>query len=173
MKTPDLMRRLAISFQWWRNLIVPNVYLGDRTDEMDLAIVSKSGLLWEVEVKASMADWRADIDKRKWKCARYDDASPARFYYAVPQEFVGKKAEATYCARSTYVFPEWLPIHAGVLLVNEDRIFTARTARALHRKPLSQKLVSELQQKLGMRYWRHVAPLLDASATAPTTMGET
>lgn len=169
MKTPDLFRALAISFEWWTNVVVPNVYLGQRSDEMDLAIISKSGLLWEVEIKASLADWRADLSKRKWKPEKKegwycppDGSDPARFYYAVPMCLV-KEAKGNNSLGYKYILPDFVPGSAGVLGVYDDdgkpRVRFLRPAKPLHRNPLPMELRLELLRKLGIRYWKHAAPV--------------
>lgn len=85
---------LASHFEWFRNMCFPNVYFAG--GEMDLCIVTLANYVWEVEVKLSLSDWRADEQKGKWwdKDRQY----VSRFYYAVPTkllenipEFVGKE----------------------------------------------------------------------------------
>lgn len=63
----------------------PNVAFG--CSEIDLAVVTRGArLLWEIEVKMNMADWRKDAQKRKWTDSRRQYV--ARMYYAVLPEML-------------------------------------------------------------------------------------
>ena len=161
MKSSEIYQVLARRLEWWRNTIVPNVYLGARRDEMDLAIISQSGLLWEVEIKVSMSDWKADFNKPKWKRGqRVLPCHPARFYYAVPFELVPEiaRSESERWGKRKYSIPEWVAPSSGIIAVNTDRCEILRQAKPMHRNPLPLELRLELLQKLGARYWNHVAP---------------
>jgi hypothetical protein len=161
MKSSEVYQALARKLEWWRNTIVPNVYLGSRRDEMDLAIISKSGLLWEIEIKVSMADWKADMHKPKWnRGQRVLPCHPARFYYAVPTELVPEveRCEAERWGKRRYAIPDWVDSSAGVIAVEGFDCQMLRQAKPLHRSPLPLELRLELLQKLGARYWGHVAP---------------
>lgn len=160
---------IAVQLDIRRHCIVPNIYLGGN-DEMDMAILSPSRLLWEVEIKISLADWRRDINKIKWhRGALVEPWSPARFYYAVPSSLVYTSDGGP------PKYPDWLPASAGVITVYNHRsthteldgsqtIYdrpTAnmlRAAKPLHRNKLEDKYVDEMYRKLSIRYW-HIAHL--------------
>lgn len=57
-----------------------------RDHEADLFIISKARYATEIEVKLSLADWRADFKKSKHSTNKYIKF----FYYAVPDRLVDK-----------------------------------------------------------------------------------
>jgi len=153
---------VAVHLDFFRYCVVPNIHLGGN-DDMDMAILSPSKLLWEVEIKVTMDDWKRDLDKRKWQLS-VQPWTPARFYYAVPSRLV-KRSD------SGFVLPDWLPELAGVLEVRNNRTQTTlsdgtihivdkptviplRAAKPRHRQQLPEKYVYEMYRKLSIRYWR-------------------
>jgi len=154
---------IAIQLDFFRYTIVPNIYLN--LEEMDLAVLSPSKLLWEVEIKVTMDDWRRDLEKTKWTNSLPHPCNPARFYYAVPEKLVAKGADGM------YTIPEWVPPTAGILavvnrrkqttqpdgsLLVEDtpKCYPVRVAKALHRNKLPDQYVDEMYRKLSIRYWK-------------------
>ena len=83
----DCIKAVALYFDHGRNLIVPNVQMFGC--ELDVACLSKSGYLTEVEVKISLGDWHADRLKTKWQHAERTKYVN-RFYYAVPFHLISK-----------------------------------------------------------------------------------
>ena len=63
-------------FDYSRNQVFPNVHLYDW--ESDLVVVTPAGYLWEVEVKTTLQDWKADSSKSKWKSLNWPKVN--RFY---------------------------------------------------------------------------------------------
>jgi hypothetical protein len=160
---------VATYIEWWRNAIVPNVYLGPTSREIDLAVLTKAGLLWAFEVKISLADWKRDLGKKEYPAC----AEPARFYYVVPETLVKwQEVPVRHGTMPKPVIPEWVPKHAGIIFLSNDREFRTESAsvtvidtpdiayvhrsKAIHRRPLDQKYRDELMMKLGLRYWKHV-----------------
>jgi len=160
-----IQHALAVQFNFFKYCMVPNIYLG-RNDEMDLAILTPSKILWEVEVKISLQDWKRDLSKTKWLNELHDH-SPARFYYAVPECLVPMNDS------NQHIIPDWVPIHAGVAVILNTRkrvsgndgvqvitdvpkVRILRAAKSLHRNKLPEKYVDEMYRKLSVRYWKHV-----------------
>lgn len=156
---------IAVQLDFFKYCIVPNIKLGSN-DDMDLAILSPSRLLWEVEIKVTMFDWKRDLEKEKWTVAP-TDCTPARFYYAVPWKLV---PEDDVGGR---VIPDWLPAGSGVIAIGNERktktiadgsqividkptAMVLRTAKARHRNTLPDKYVDEMYRKLSIRYWKSV-----------------
>jgi len=161
---------IAVYIEWWRNTVVPNIYLGPNHREIDVAVLTKAGVLWAFEIKTSIADWKRDLGKSRYQSG----VSPARFYYVVPetlvrwQEMPGKTGGTI----SRPIIPEWVPSHAGIVFLNNKRTMHTyddgvhvtdnpnrgyvHPCKSLHRTPLLQKYRDELMAKLGMRYWAHV-----------------
>lgn len=160
-----IISNVAIFFEWWKNLCVPHVYLGQSSREMDLAVLSKSGLLWTIEVKISRADWKND--NKKTNNFPYS-ASPSRFYYVVPDLILERDEN------KKFRVPDFVPSWAGVIGLGNSRKHETkedgtieffdtpkrtfvRPCKSLHRNKLDPKYINELYRKIGMRYWSHVA----------------
>ncbi len=146
---------------WRTNVVIPNVYVDGSLREIDLAVITKANLLWALEIKTSLADWKRDLTKSRHspRCA------PARFYYLVPVSIMpvvnGKPS-----------VPDWVPADAGVVslenyrefytqgtgivVVDTPKIQAVRRCKALHRRPVEPRFKEELIRKLGFRYWAHV-----------------
>jgi hypothetical protein len=164
-----IINATATFFEWWKNTCVPHVYLGPSSREMDLAVISKNGLLWTVEVKISRVDWRNDNKKlNKFPYA----ASPARFYYVVP-DLILEKVKDELNPSLKFKVPDFVPDWAGVIgLGNTRKHFTredgtiefcdspkrtfVKPCKSLHRNKLDPKYKEELYKKISIRYWSHV-----------------
>ena len=151
MNSSFIQMACANYFGWWKHLMVPNIYLGPN-DEMDIALLTKNHLLWEIEIKISMADWRNDIKKDKWRYRGFGikPYHPARFYYAVPSELLKNG------------IPDFVLPHAGIIEVpskpTRHWCKGVRAAKAIHRHKLPERYIEEMHRKISMRYWNHVAP---------------
>ena len=160
--TEGIIINAAANWLDWRtNIVVPNVYVDGALREIDLAVITKANLLWALEVKTSLADWKRDLTKspHSYRC------TPARFYYLVPASIIP-------VIDGNARVPEWVPAHAGVVsLINDREIYTqgnsvvvtdtpkilsVRPCKSLHRRPVEPRFKEELIRKLGFRYWAHV-----------------
>lgn len=113
----------------------PNVHVVD--GEMDLAVVTKSRYLWEVEVKLTASDWRADARKAKWQKPR---PLVSRFFYAVAAELIDD-------------VPEFVPESAGLIAVYEHRTRVVRDARRKRGDRVSDELFARLLRSTYYRFW--------------------
>lgn len=145
---------LATRFNWFRNFLIPNVYLS--AFEMDLAVITPSGYLWEVEIKRTRSDWKNDLTKGKWERYRawHNDPAvgnrvPSRFYYAVPYQLVSSGV------------PDWVPAEAGVLAIDEfadgsrewAKVRNVRAPKRLHKNRIEQREIVALYRKIYVRFW--------------------
>lgn len=127
---------------------VPNLSWGLLEWEADLAIVTNSGWLWEIEIKVSENDWLIDRKKAKWALMEKPGALvPRRFYYAAPAELAAKWDQMG--------IPEW----AGVIAIREDRwgrmqndIIRPATDRTTARK-LTDVEILKTARLASMRFW--------------------
>lgn len=107
MKTAEMEIALMQWYDQRQNLVVPNVSWGFKGHhEMDLVVLTKSGFLYEIEIKVSMSDLRADAHKshgHRSSIVKY-------LYFAVPEK-LWPRAEAH------------IPEHAGVLVVSKEEVF--------------------------------------------------
>ena len=124
MKTIEMEIALAKYFGVRKqSLIVPNVSWGlylnfEDLHECDLLILTKTGYLWEVEIKISKADLIAD----KKKIHGHHNSNIKRLYFAIPE----------YLACDT----EHIPERAGIIIVSKKR---TRVYCTTIREPKNQK----------------------------------
>lgn len=159
----SMQRAVALQLDMFRYTMVPNINLGSG-DEMDLAVLTPSGLLWEVEIKTTLHDWKRDLEKLKWKLPPDLPYRPARFYYAVPHSLIAGKD-------GTHSVPGFVLDFAGVVSfqnvratktlstgqrvhVDQPVATIIRTAKPMHRNKLPQKYIDEMYRKLSIRYWK-------------------
>lgn len=128
---------LASHFNCWQNLCFPNVYLCG--GEMDLAIVTRAGYLWECEIKLTRANWLADARKKKWlePARRF----VSRFFYAVPESLVTN-------------VPEFVPETAGLLVFCGAGVREVRTAKRKTAPKLPDPLRQQLYSSTYYRFWQ-------------------
>jgi hypothetical protein len=120
-----------------RNTVVPNVWWGMGLDhECDLFVMTKAGYAYEVEIKTSKADLKADQLKRhghKTKMIR-------KLYFAIPKKLEG-------CI-------DLIPERAGVLVVSAGGfIEKVREAIDFPGNPLSPQQQLKLARLGCMRIW--------------------
>lgn len=136
---------LANYFDYKRNLCFRSVFLYDW--ESDFLVVTPSGYTWEVEIKISLQDWKADAEKQKWGSPRIKDLS--RFYYAVPDKLL------------EHNIPEFVPEWAGVLVIKRKNgklfIRTVRKPSGKKGKKLTNSEMLRLYKSTYFRFWRNNA----------------
>lgn len=128
-------------------LFVPNVSYGLFDYEVDLAIMSKSGYVTEIEIKRSWEDFLADFHKKH----THNDVKVYDFYYCVP-ECLAEKVENNLSEH----FSE--KIHRpAVLLYTEEGGIKQTKIGWCHNYGAHRKLFLEEQLQLArlgtMRYW--------------------
>jgi hypothetical protein len=141
----DIQRKLCYYFDPFRNLVFENVYLG--AFELDYAVITPAGYLWEIEIKISISDWRADLKKGKWErylCADHSHKRPSRFYYAVPHKLVSGG------------IPGWVPEKAGVISIDSisGEIRSVRPPGILTRDRIAPETINVLLRKTYFRFWQ-------------------
>jgi len=145
MKTPELEIIIAEHFGIRQNLIVPNVFWGWGLNyEADLVVVTRSRCAYEVELKVSKSDLKADARKKH----HHDGAMFKGLWFAMPENIYEQ---------------DLVPERAGVLLVKK-----AGTIKYVHveRKPklnktkISEKEYLKLLELAAMRVWTQKKALL-------------
>lgn len=132
------------SLYFHHELTVPNVLFCDT--EMDFCVVTRSGYLWEIEIKMTLADWLNDQKKRKWNC-NGERLSPkvARFFYAVPEKLLAN-------------VPEFVPASTGLIKLHESNghwfASPVRDAKQLCDYKVTQADKVKLLESMYHRYWR-------------------
>lgn len=127
---------------------VPNLSWGLLEWEADLAVVTTSGWLYEVEIKTTATDWHKDREKWKWDVMDKPGVlSPRRFYYAAPLELAKRWEEFK------------IPDYAGVIGIATDARGRVDTEIVRHGKNREQarRLTDDERIKVArlasMRFW--------------------
>jgi hypothetical protein len=132
---------IADYFNPRHNIIVPNVWWGlGFKHELDLMVLTKSGYAYEIEIKTSKSDIKADLRK----CHAHASPRISRLYFAVPDELKND---------------ENIPLDAGILSVieyeNGGRPSVKKIREATRRKsiPLTESERLKLAELGTMRIW--------------------
>jgi hypothetical protein len=159
-----ILEALAHYFDWQRNFLMPEYEIGGRAD---LVVITRARYVTEVEIKISLADWRADRDKIKWRLDKVNSpvdkgylsarrAHISRFFYAIPETLEHK-------------IPADLPVGVGIIVVRDqqnryghDRIDVLREAVRRKSTPISEQEFNRIMLTCYHRYW-HVLRNLQRS----------
>ena len=122
------------------NLIVPNIFWGLGFNyELDLIIVTQSNYAWEVEIKISISDLKAE---KKKNCFAHCSNKIRRLYFAIP-DYIQKDAILL------------IPDKAGLLTVDRNLrvgIIRAPKINKTARK-LSETEIKKVSELAAMRIW--------------------
>jgi hypothetical protein len=134
--------------------LVPNVYFFKDDWETDLLVVQQSGYTYDIEIKVTKSDFKADV-KKIWKHQILKDGAynriftdygsgveeqkqvihnrrPNRFYYAVPDGMIN---------------PEEVPSYAGLIYC------TGSSATIVKEAPFIHKEKVRVEQDLCMKFY--------------------
>jgi len=159
MHIREIEKALANYFRWHQQRVFVGIYW--RIWEMDFAVVTKANYLWEVEIKRSMADWRRDEGKDKWKG---DRSEISRMYYTV---LPGMETQ----------IPSFVPETTGILVAHKYKtvprgyITEHRPAKRTKAPPLTDSQVLKLIDKTYYRYWHE--RMRDANVCTEAPVGQT
>lgn len=134
----DMQVILARYFNSSSNVIVPNVSWGLGLHEIDLLILTSSNYAWEIEIKISISDLRADKKKHH---AHYSNKIK-RLYFAIPEKLQEGALPL-------------IPERAGLLLVAPNhyvRLIKAPIINKAARK-FTDKEVQKLYELAAIRLW--------------------
>ena len=157
LKCIDIECAVASYFNWRVNLIVPNVSWGMFIHECDLLIVTKAGYCYEVEIKTSRSDLKADMKKRHG----HKSELIKKLYFAIPE----------YLADCI----EFIPAHAGIITVSAEGGFcqVIRQPQVNGGRSLSEQERFQVARLGTMRIWslkRFVREKINVAAiTSPNT----
>lgn len=104
IKTPEMEIVLTEYFTPRINLVVPNVSWGFLPHEADLLVMTKAACLYEVEIKVSLADLKADAKKKH--C--HESKKIKYLYFAIPEHLLIKGEQ-------------YIPARAGILVVKDHQ----------------------------------------------------
>lgn len=151
MTEAEIQRHLALYvFEYRRYLCVPNS--NQFLDwEADLLVLSPSDWLYEIEIKSTLSDLKADIKKHKHNFVWGHSYYPLvwKMYYAMPLSVFEKVRDA----------PP-IPNHAGIITIDESNEMLyerAKRQREAKPNPSARKLTDQERYKLArlgaLRYW--------------------
>lgn len=132
-----------------RDIIVPNLYVGFY--EMDVAVITKSQIVYEYEVKISLSDYKRDFKKIKHELMSGNKGQANRFYFVVPKDMIGLGDVPAYAGLMYFEeypkrdWEEWRkrPVYGHLQIV--------KTAPFIHKQKPSSDFYSQLARKLSFR----------------------
>ena len=118
-------------------VIVPNVSWGFLPYEADLLLLTRSGCIWEVEIKVSHSDLLKDKKKRH----NHDSDKVRQLWFAIPERLL--------------VYVLHIPERAGIIVVKKDgKVLRYRVPISnLHARPLSDDDRFQLARLGALRIW--------------------
>ena len=123
------------------NLIVPNIFWGlEFNHEIDLLVVTQNRYAWEIEIKISVADLKADLKKKH--C--HGSSKIKRLYFAVPCSLKEKAIEL-------------IPNDAGLFIVDETENRWVHLVKApiinCNARKFNDGEIQKLYELAAMRIW--------------------
>ncbi len=138
----EIESRIAEYFDPRRNVIIPNVWWGmGFNHECDLLVLTRSGYAYEVEIKTSRADLKADLKKKNG----HYSPKIRKLYFAIPENL------------KPHI--DLIPERAGILMVMQggkypgmiEKIREAKPQESAHRFTVEQRI--KLAELGTMRIW--------------------
>lgn len=139
------------------DIMIPNLYWGMLDYEADFVVISKSGYMTEVEIKRSLADFKADFNKSH----THNAEQVYYFYYCVPEKIYDKAIEFLrhhYTENTNADYPAVLYYTEDGQIINPG--FGSRYQRGRHRKLFLEEIlqVARLGQ---LRYWNLLEKIIN------------
>ncbi len=153
MTERDVQKTLAQYVWWWRVICVPNLC---RWHEMDFAVLTQAGYLWEYEIKVSQSDWNRDIEKRHRQpgyANRWRPAPVKRFHYV----FARGLACPEWVTEDTGLIEAAWHISDGYEARKGERVLRLRTVRSPKDRKVSkveERDKEAIHRSIYHRYWR-------------------
>lgn len=108
--------------------------------EMDVASLSKSGMLHEYEVKISRSDFLADKIRKQTKFDHYEIRNertcPNYFFYVCPENLIQ---------------PKEIPVWAGLYYYSDGEIRMIKNAKRLHKCPVDTERILRKMLRLNVQ----------------------
>lgn len=144
---------------WQQLLLIPNCTTAPCWWEADLLAISRAGYCTEVEIKCTMADWKAD--QHKGKHGHKDvQGLIKRFYYAGPMDLMKRFDEV------------WTRPGSGIIGVDSERgtiprISVLREPENSKARKLTEKELILFGRTAMVRYWTWAAKRGDPDIEVP------
>ena len=168
-----IVERVDSPFYIRRNIVIPNVSWGFLNHEADLLVISQQGMLTEIEIKRTWADFMADFHKGH----NHYDIKLSHLYFAVPYRmgervfhwlYEGEFADNNYSYSKVEKPTEHNPYKAGIIVYTDckDEGSNVRYGRRCwvnvcagkmnpgHEYVLTRESEHTLFRLLAMRIWK-------------------
>lgn len=138
MHTGEIELALARYFNTRENLIVPNISWGLGLHEIDLLVLTSSAYAYEIEIKTSLSDLKADKNKKHQHLSN----KIRRLYFAIPLELKEKALNN-------------IPERAGLFTIEENTKVTLIKPPLinLRARKFNDKEIKKLYELSNMRLW--------------------
>jgi len=127
-------------------MVCPNIFMG--MYEMDIFALRKSGFLDEIEIKLSVADYKADFKKRANRFLSKHEAIASGkrccnyFSFLIPENIESKIDVPDYAGLYVY-----RPVNGKACIVEMKK------AKLLHKNKISDQSIIKVGKKMAYRYW--------------------
>ncbi len=139
--TKDIQKAIGAHYAWKQAMVIENVSFSKYAGEFDIAVITSSGLLHEIEVKISRSDFAADKKKDKWH-NYFPNPNPTKcpnfFYYACPNGMI--KLEE---------IPSW----AGLFYFENGNCWIEKRAKRLHKENASEDVMKKMLRLYSQRHF--------------------
>jgi hypothetical protein len=139
LNASDIEISVAHYFGIQSHIIVPNVSWGwNLKYEADLVVLTQNNVVYEVEIKTSVADIKADLKKQH----QHDSNKFRRLYFAIPLYILDKAVQ-------------YIPERAGILSINSRKYCITERAAKLNKlaKKIEDHDLIKLLRLSNMRIW--------------------
>jgi len=138
MHSGEIELALARYFDTRENLIVPNISWGLNLHEIDLLVLNSSNYAYEIEIKISLSDLKADQNKKHQHLSN----KIKRLYFAVPLEL---KLEAL----------KYIPERSGLFIVEDNTRVTLIKLPIINKnaRKFNDNEIKKLYELSNMRLW--------------------
>lgn len=136
--------------------VFPNIFL-DRY-ECDLLELTKSGYLYEYEIKISKADFKADKKKATFNGTKYDEISSGKrvnyFYYIVPKDLISAEDVPDFAGLiyASKIVVTHFSHEKGYYKVDRMRFETIKNAPKLSTEKITERRTAKLLDSVYYRF---------------------
>lgn len=160
LTTETDLQKTFYRYTWQRyELVAPNLYLNGNSNEMDIFAARKSGYVDEIEIKLTLADFKADFKKI---ASKYVPGPPYQRFEEFKHDLL-KKGELD-CNYFSFLMPKDLadkceiPEYAGLYVYYIDRlkrpcISEVKRAPLMHKRKITTEQKYKVVRKMAYRYW--------------------
>lgn len=148
MHTGEIEVSIARYFGTRTNLIVPNVFWGlGFPYEIDLLVVTPKKYAYEIEIKVSLSDLKADLKKKH----QHYSEKIKRLYFAIPEELKDKALLLIPERAGLFIITKSFTHNGHLIRENVSLIKNPKQNNTA--RPLTDKEIFKLYELAAMRMW--------------------